>query len=146
MTKQPPQNHRDHPESAGVTFTFPLEPGKSISHPQQAMLPLPTHSCYPVSNDLKLFPLSGLLLLVLEIILKISILPDSWPLPELTPLTLFPQERALPQDSPSLLLPGSCDAAAPACSLRFAALPSSFSKTHCTPSSSCNCQFRETHH
>lgn len=101
------------------------------------MLPLPTHSCYPVSNYLKLFPLSGLLLLVLEIIPNISILSDSWPLPELTSLTVFLQEQALPQDPPSLMLPRSCDTAAPAHSLHFAALPPSFSRSHCTPFSSC---------
>lgn len=96
----PPQNNHESAGSPGITLTFPLDPGQSISHPQQAVLPLPTHSCYPVSNDLKLFPLSGLFLLVLEITPKISILPDSWPLPELPP-SLFLQERALPRDRPS---------------------------------------------
>lgn len=123
----PPQNHRDHhgsPGPPGVTFTFPLDPGKSISHPQQAVLPLPTHSCYPVPNDLKLFPLSGLLLLVLEIIPKISILPDSWPLPELTPLDLFLEERAAPRGVlPHTRFPGAVTEQLPARSLRFAALP-----------------------
>lgn len=65
------------PRATGTTFTFPVEPLKGISYLQQVMLYLSVHSCYPVSNDLMLFPPSGPLLLVLEIISEISILPDS---------------------------------------------------------------------
>lgn len=63
-------------EPPGTTFTFPADPWKHISRLPQVVLPLPVHSCYPISNDL-MFPLSGPLLLVLEIIAEISTLPDS---------------------------------------------------------------------
>lgn len=63
--------------SPGTTSTFSADPWNCISHLQQVTLRLSLHSCYPVSSDLMLFPLSGPLLLVLEIIAEIWILPDS---------------------------------------------------------------------
>lgn len=67
LEQQPPE----------TSSTFAADPWKSTSHLQQVTLRLSLHSCYPVSNDLMLFPLSGPLLLVLEIIAEIWILPDS---------------------------------------------------------------------